>query len=175
MRRVLSSLVVAGVVIGAVVGCDAESGKPVATSSAPAPLWDPCSQIPDDALRAAQVDPATGESGIGGVHQSGWEMCTWRGDEYHVTVYSTARTVAEFEQKPGQVDFRDVTIDGRTGREFRVEGASMDLGCDVVFSAQQGVVGIGILNSPILEPEDLDDPCTYLQRAGEVLVPLFPN
>lgn len=175
MRRVLGSLVVAGVVVGAIVGCDADSGEPVATSQAPAPLWDPCSEIPDDALEAANVDPATEESGIGGVHQSGWEICTWKGDKYHFTVYSTARSVAEFEQKPGQVDFRDVTIAGREGRQFKVEGASMDFACDVLFPAQQGVVQIGVLNRASLEPEELDDPCVYMRQVGEVLVPLFPN
>ncbi|MFC6011022.1 DUF3558 domain-containing protein [Nocardia lasii] len=175
MRRVLGSLVIGVVVAGVLVGCDGESGTPVATSSAPVALWDPCSQISDDALRVSGVDPATEESGIGGVHQSGWEMCTWKGDKYHLTVFSTGRTVAEFEQKPGYVDFRDVTFAGRTGRQYRVEGASMDLACDVVFSAQQGVVGIGILNSPVLEPEELDDPCSYMRQVGEVLVPMFPN
>ncbi|MFF2086071.1 DUF3558 domain-containing protein [Nocardia sp. NPDC058176] len=176
MRRVLSSLVIGGVVVGAVVGCDAESGTPVATSSAPAPLWDPCSEIPDDAIRAVGVDPATEELGIGGVHQSGWEICRWRGgDKYSVAVFSTARTVSEFEQKPGQVDFRDVTIADRTGRQFKVEGASMDLRCDVLFPAQQGVVQISIMNRASLEPEELEDPCVYAQRVGEVFVPLFPS
>ncbi|MFC4375388.1 DUF3558 domain-containing protein [Nocardia halotolerans] len=165
---------VAGAVVGAVVGCDDDSsGKPVATSSAAAPvLWDPCSEISDEVIRAAGADPATEESGIGGVHQSGWEMCTWMGDTYSVAVFSTGRTVAEFEQKPGQVDFQDVTIGGRAGRQFRVEGASKDLRCDVLFAARQGVVQISILNRASLT--GIDGPCLSAERAGEVLVPTFP-
>ncbi|MFB7876823.1 DUF3558 domain-containing protein [Nocardia sp. NPDC056064] len=174
MKRAGMALVTAGVVVLGVAGCD--SGEPSsqgATTTAKPVLWDPCTEISDAVLTEAGVDPSTEESGVGGHAQSGWEICAWDAPEYSLTVYTTNKSVEEFEQKPGNVDFQDVTIAGRAGRQFKVQGASKDLGCDVVFPAEQGIVQLEILNSPL--ESGLDDPCVYLERVGEVLVPILPN
>ncbi|MBC7304645.1 MAG: DUF3558 domain-containing protein [Nocardia sp.] len=161
------------VVVGLGGGDPGASRSTGATTTAKPVLWNPCTEIPDAALTQAGVDPATEEKGVAGVAQSGWEICGWGGPDYSITVYTTNKPVDEFEQKPGNVDFRDVTIAGRTGREFKVTGASKDLGCDVVFPANPGVVQLQIFNSAL--KTGLDDPCTYLERVGEVLVPIFPS
>jgi hypothetical protein len=165
-----------GALATGVVGCgDTTNGSPAtgASSTATQTLFNPCTGIPDDALRAAGVDPKTEESGIGGVHQSGWEICRWDGPKYFVTVFSTSRTVSEFERKPGNVDFQDVTIAGRHGRQFRVEGASKNLDCDVLFPAAQGVVQLRVQGRA--GREDLENPCTVLNRVGESIVPALPR
>ncbi|MCP2288154.1 DUF3558 domain-containing protein [Nocardia amikacinitolerans] len=172
-RRIVGMMLGAAVVFGA-VGCGGTTEGTPSTSAAQPALWNPCAEIPDDVLRASGVDPATEESGVAGVHQSGWEICGWIGKSYAITVYSTRRTVAEFEKKPGNVDFRDVTVGGRDGRQFRVEGASKNLHCDVLFPVSQG----GVLQLSISNRASLDnpeDPCTVLPRVGELLVPVFPN
>ncbi|WP_236565280.1 DUF3558 domain-containing protein [Nocardia sputi] len=165
-----------GALATGVVGCgDTTNGTPTTGSSTSATqaLFDPCTRIPDDALRAAGVDPKTEESGIAGVHQSGWEICTWDGPKYFITVFSTRRTVSEFERKPGNVDFQDVTVAGRQGRQFRVEGASKNLDCDVLFPVSQGVVQLRVQGRA--GRDDLEDPCTVLYRAGESIVPALPR
>ncbi|GEM33408.1 hypothetical protein NN3_44150 [Nocardia neocaledoniensis NBRC 108232] len=174
MKRTGTALLVAGLAVAGLAGCESEqtSSQGSTTTAAPA-LWNPCTEIPDDVLRSAGVDPGTEEKGVGGHDQSGWEICAWDAPEYALTVYTTNKTVEQFEQKPGNTEFRNVTIAGRAGREFKVEGASKDLGCDVVFPAQQGVVQLEILNSPL--ETGLEDPCVFLQRVGEVLVPILPN
>jgi hypothetical protein len=174
-RRILLALLIGALATGT-VGCeDTTSGSPTTGSSSTAAqaLFNPCTGIPDEALRSAGVDPATKEAGIAGVHQSGWEICTWKSRRYHLSVFSTGRSVAEFERKPGNVDFQDVTIAGRSGRQFRVEGASKDLDCDVVFPASQGVLQLRILNNAVLD--DLENPCTILSRVGGAIVPVLPN
>lgn len=174
MRRAVTALVIAGVAMTA-AGCDG-SGEPAAkgtTSAAGPALWNPCTEIPDASLTAAGVDPKTEEKGVGGVAQPGWEICGWDGRQYSLTVYSTAKGVEQFETKPGNVDFRDVTIAGRQGRQFRVEGASKKFNCDTVFPTAQGVIQLQVLNSPL--EDDLDDPCNYLARVGAILVPTFPR
>lgn len=178
MRRVVTTLIVAGVAVVGVAGCGGAEG-PSATgsagvsTSAKAVLWDPCTEISDEVLTAAGVDPGTEEVGVAGVPQSGWEICGWRGPEYSLTVYTTDKTVDEFEQKPGNIDFADVTIADRQGRQFKVQGDTRNLFCDVVFPAEQGVVQLAVGNSAIAD--GLEDPCVYLERAGAVLVPTFPN
>ncbi|MGY2034308.1 DUF3558 domain-containing protein [Nocardia gipuzkoensis] len=174
-RRITLALLV-GALATAVVGCDGTTkGSPTTGSSTTTAqaLFNPCTGIPDEALRAAGVDPKTEESGIAGVHQSGWEICSWDGPKYFVTVFSTVRTVAEFERKPGNVDFEDVTIAGRQGRQFRVEGASKNLDCDVLFPAAQGVVQLRVLGRA--GRDDLENPCTVLYRVGMSIVPTLPR
>ncbi|WP_280262333.1 DUF3558 domain-containing protein [Nocardia wallacei] len=143
------------------------------TTTAEAKLWDPCTQIPDDALVRAGVDPKAKDMGIAGVHQSGWEICNWKGKRYTVVVFSGKQSLQEVERKPGNVDFQDVVIAGRPGRQYRVEGASKQDMCDVAFPAAQGVFEIKISNSAIID--DPGDPCVSLRTAGEQLVPLLPK
>ncbi|MEU2036441.1 DUF3558 domain-containing protein [Nocardia amamiensis] len=160
--------------VSSAVACgDTTSSSPATSTTAAEVLFDPCTGIPDNVLRAAGVDPGTEETGIGGVHQAGWEICSWKGPKYFVAVFSTSRKVAEFERKPGNVDFEDVTVAGRKGRQFRVEGASKDLRCDVLFPAYQGVLQLNILNQAGMD--DLNDPCTVLYQVGASIVPVLPH
>ncbi|WP_025346614.1 DUF3558 domain-containing protein [Nocardia nova] len=168
-RRVLIVLLAA--VVPVLAACNDVEGNGVAgTSAAAAPLWDPCTQIPDDVLQQAGVDPATKESGIAGVHQSGWEICNWRGRTYHLNVLSTGRAPEEIENKDGNVDFRDVTIAGRQGRQFRT---GEDGTCDVVFPATQGSLQLTLVN--FLSADNLEDPCQVLERVGAPVVPVLPK
>ncbi|WP_246011667.1 DUF3558 domain-containing protein [Nocardia mexicana] len=145
------------------------------SSSTPAPaLFNPCTSIQDDALLAAGVDPATKDTGIAGVHQSGWEICGWMGQQYSITVYSSARTVADYEKRSDYRDFRDVTIAGRTGRQFRNQpGGASDLACDVVFPAAQGTIQIGLLNKA--SADNPPEPCAALKQAAEALISHLPK
>ena len=167
-------VLVAAVIAPGVMACESStSGSPTSVSAAPVQLFDPCTQIPDDVLRSAGVDPATEESGIAGVHQSGWEICTWKGSKYTLSVLSTDKKVDEFERKPGNVGFQDVTITGRQGRQFRVQGGSYDLMCDMVFPASQGVIELTLINSPILD--NPSPPCGLLSQVGQAVVPVLPK
>ncbi|MEV0295400.1 DUF3558 domain-containing protein [Nocardia sp. NPDC050710] len=175
MAHRLKLMLVAAAIVPGLVACGGStSGNPTAsTSSAPVTLFDPCTGIPDDALIAAGIKPSTEESGIAGVHQSGWEICAWDGPKYGITVFSTGRTMSEFENKPGNVQFQDVTIASRKGRQFRIEGASHDLMCDVAFPAAQGAVTIKLSNHASLD--NPEEPCGLLRRVGESIVPTLPN
>ncbi|WP_433679314.1 DUF3558 domain-containing protein [Nocardia sp. CA-119907] len=170
-------MLLAAAVLPWLVACGgSKSGNPSAsseTNAVPVKLFDPCTGIADGVLAAAGVDPATKESGIAGVHQSGWEICNWKGSKYYVTVFSTGRTVTEFEHKEGNVDFQDVTVAGRKGRQFKVAGASKDLGCDVLFPATQGVLQLRVLNKASLD--NPEDPCVELYRVGDAIVPVLPQ
>ncbi|WP_342801883.1 DUF3558 domain-containing protein [Nocardia sp. No.11] len=174
LKRAGTAVIVAGLAVVGLAGCDAgESSSNGATTTAKPVLWNPCTEISDGALTAAGVDPASEEKGVAGVPQSGWEICGWDGPTFAVTVYATNKTVDQFKFKPGNVDFHAVTIAGRTGEEFRVDGASKKLDCNAVFPVAQGVVQLQILNRASLD--GLTDPCVSLARVGETLVPTFPN
>lgn len=170
-------MVLAAAAVSAVVAACGETteGSPTTSTSIPREaLWDPCTEIPDSVLSEAGLDPTTKDSGIAGVEMTAWRICGWRNKEFAITVYSTDKSMDFFESKSGNVEFQDVTVAGRTGRQFRVEGASKDLLCDVVFSVpSQGVVQLGIHSSPI--PDVPVEPCGVLYRVGELIVPSFPS
>ncbi|MEV0033266.1 DUF3558 domain-containing protein [Nocardia sp. NPDC050793] len=174
MTRRIVGMMLGAAVLFAAVGCGGTTEGTPTTSTAQPALWNPCNEIPDDVLRASGVDPATEESGIAGVHQSGWEICAWRGKTYAITVYATRRTVAEFEKKEGNIEFQDVTVAGRQGRQFKVQGNSKDRHCDILFPVSAGgVVQLSISNRASLD--DLENPCTVAYRIGERIVPVFPR
>ncbi|MGY4102464.1 DUF3558 domain-containing protein [Nocardia sp. R16R-3T] len=177
MAHRLKLMLLATAVLPGLVACgNSKNGSPSAsgeTTAAPVTLFDPCTQIPDEVLNAAGVNPSTKESGVAGVHQSGWEICNWKGPKYSLGVFSSARTVREIEQKQGNVEFQGVTIAGRQGRQFRVEGASYDLMCDVVFAAYQGIIELTLINNPVLDHPA--PPCGLLQQAGSAIVPSLPK
>ncbi|RBO87420.1 uncharacterized protein DUF3558 [Nocardia puris] len=169
-------MVLAAVAVSAVAGCgETTEGSPTTSTSVPQEaLWDPCTEIPDGALSEAGLDPTTKDSGIAGVEQTGWKICRWRNKEFSMTVFSTGEKVDYFESKSGNVEFQDVTVADRTGRQFRVEGASKDLLCDVLFPvSSQGVVQLRISN--LMGVDHAEGPCTVLSRVGDSIVPLFPR
>ncbi|MFG3619057.1 DUF3558 domain-containing protein [Nocardia sp. NPDC047654] len=173
MRRI--GLVIAALLIAGpgLAGCTDETSGTPTTSTGPVVLWNPCSEIPDATVRTLELDPASKESGIGGVHQSGWEICAWKGTQYGLTVYSSAKGVDYFKSKPENVDFRPVTIAGRSGEQFRVNGTTKNLKCDLIIPASQGIFQIALLGWP--GKDGPDDPCTALNQAAQVLVPVMPK
>ncbi|MGK8524729.1 DUF3558 domain-containing protein [Nocardia asteroides] len=160
------------------VACGEESGGSPATSTTQAasaagastPLFDPCTGIPDAALTSAGLDPATEQVGVGGVKQPGWEICGWKGADFTLGVFSNSASVAEFERKPGNSDFQDVTIAGRPGRQFRVDGAGKDQMCNVLFPARQGLLQLTLVNKTADQ-----NPCDRLAAIGEAIVPALPK
>ncbi|MFC9897479.1 DUF3558 domain-containing protein [Nocardia sp. NPDC127579] len=173
MTRRVGILLAAVLIAPVLAACESTTGGSPTTSAAPVSLWNPCTEIPDATLTAAGLRPETEETGIGGVHQDGWEICAWKGKNFYVSVYSAARPVADIESKAGNVEFRDASIAGRAGRQFKIEGASKDLGCDVVFPAAQGLFQLQVLNA--YGSADLEDPCAVLRRVGNSIVPVLPK
>ncbi|WP_281874362.1 DUF3558 domain-containing protein [Nocardia sputorum] len=161
-------------VLGAASCGDESGGAPATTTTQAAStatqLFDPCTGIPDSALTSAGLDPASKQVGVGGVEQPGWEICGWKGADFTLGVFSNGMSVAEFERKPGNVDFQDVTIGGRTGRQFRVDDAAKDQMCDVLFPARQGLLQLTLVNKTAEQ-----NPCERLATVGEAIVPTLPR
>jgi len=179
MTRRIVGLLVGGALALAAVGCggttDGTPTSPTTTAAADAAdLFDPCAGIPDDALVASGVDPATEDEGIAGASFPGWRICGWSGSTHFLSVFATNHTVQEFEKKTGNVEFQNITSGGRPAHQFRVEGASKDLVCDALFPIENGtVVQLHIANRPSLD--DPENPCSILERVSQHIVPLLPE
>ncbi|MFD3743043.1 DUF3558 domain-containing protein [Nocardia sp. NPDC058633] len=164
MKRALMGVGAGAAAIAVLVGCSSaerESAEPVA-------LFEPCTGVTADALRKAGVDPATKEAAGGGA--AGWQTCEWTGETAHLRVFSTSRTLEEFESESGAAAFTDLTVAGRKGR--RLAAATGPASCDVLFSADQGVIRMVVVNNATQQGAD---PCAILRQMGESIVPTFPE
>lgn len=163
-------LAVGAVAVSAVVaGCDGggETAAPQTTVRDPDKIvvFNVCSQLSDEVLRGAGLDPATKNvvtdppSG-----PSTWRVCNWKplDDRFgsgsrRVGVFSTSHTLAETRVKDSVSDVRPTTVGGREGITFK-ESADPD-SCYVAFEAGQGMfeVHAGWLSSTGTRTGDLCD------------------
>ncbi|MEV6323835.1 DUF3558 domain-containing protein [Nocardia sp. NPDC051787] len=143
------------------------------TSAATAALWDPCTQVSNSALQQIGVRPETKRSGVAGVEEPGWKVCSWNNEDFSVGVFSTIKKVDDFEKKADNIDFKDVTIAGRQGVEHRVASDKVDEVCSLLFNARQGTLQILIRNQT--SSSNSTAPCTRAEKVAEILVPVFPS
>lgn len=157
MTRALMVLVAGG--LAALVGCS--SAEPPAETKA---LFEPCAGVTEDALRKAGVDPVTKVAA--GAASAGWQTCEWTGAGAHLRVFSTSRTLQEFEKESGATAFTDFAVAGRAARRLGDTPAS----CDILFPAAQGIIRMVVVNNLAQQ----SDACTTLRQMGESIVPTFP-
>jgi hypothetical protein len=170
----------AAAVVAFVAGCSKsshETAEPTTTdkAAATAALWDPCTQLGNDVLEKLGVDQSSKESGIGGVPQSGWKICTWfypPAHERSVVVYSTTYTVDDFKKKADNTDFVNISVNGRDGWRFhRISDKNNDV-CDLVFAGASGAYEISFNN---LDPSVTVSPCDEAVSAANIIVPILPR
>ncbi|MFE3318822.1 DUF3558 family protein [Nocardia sp. NPDC059195] len=161
MKRALMVVATGGLALAALVGCSSEEPGSAETTA----LFEPCTGVAADALRKAGVDPATKVAA--GAASAGWQTCAWTGATAHLRVFSTSRTLEEFENESGATSFTDDTVAGRTGRRLGDTPTS----CDILFSAAQGVIRMVVANNPT---QPTTDACATLRHMGESIVPTFP-
>ncbi|MFI5780939.1 DUF3558 domain-containing protein [Nocardia sp. NPDC051570] len=83
------------------------------------PLWNPCTQLSDDALRATRVDPATKQTSVdtGQSVDAVTKDCFWHSTEgpYSVGVASYRATLDQVKTNDKFKDFQDIQIGPRKG------------------------------------------------------------
>lgn len=161
MKRAFMVVAAGGLAVAALAGCSSEEHEPAATKA----LFEPCSGVAEDALRKAGVDPATKVAA--GTASAGWQTCEWTSATAHLRVFSTSRTLQQFEKESGTPAFTDYAVAGRNARRLGDTLAS----CDVLFPAAQGVIRMVVVNNPTQQTADA---CTTLRHMGDSIVPTFP-
>lgn len=176
--------VVAVGVLLLVTGCGSTKGGTATpstgaagTSAATAALWDPCTQVSDQVLQNVGLDPSSKKADVAGVPEPGWKVCGWHDPQtpfnYNVGVWSTIHTVDEFKKKKDNVDFVDISVNGRNGYQFRDAGYEVGEACYLVFPAAQGAFQITTLN---VSSKGRQVPaCDRAKAAAEVIAPIFPR
>ncbi len=149
-------------------GCAAVEGRAEPeNATATEPSFNPCDDIPDAAIRAIGMDPATEVRDILGVHQPGWNLCAWNDDSVAVSVYATRRPLADMRDNSDYSDFQDLDIEGRQALKFRTAAMPIEMRCYVAVGGDTDLVMVAVtVNHP-----EASDSCAVAQHAATVFQP----
>lgn len=125
-------------------GCSTTTqGAPTVSSTEPAALFNPC-DIPDDALRAAGVDPGTERVGLAEAGFEGWEICSWDASWYILGVFASDHTLDEVRRNTEWTRFEDAASGKRVGFTSANIGGESDT-CNFAFATEQGVIIVNVV------------------------------
>lgn len=153
MRTVpaLRAMLTAAAVTAAVAGCganvdgDTRTESTATTSSDAAPLFNPCSDLPDHVLEQVGLNPSTKDTVTDPpTGPSSWRVCGWQPDDkqFEITVFSTRHTLEESQSKDDLVGFKDVAIGPRQGMTYHDKSGTADEHCYAAFPAAHGMFEI---------------------------------
>ncbi|MFF2086883.1 DUF3558 domain-containing protein [Nocardia sp. NPDC058176] len=169
--------VAAGVcaVVLALAGCsETVDGQPE-VSGAPLTkeqLFDPCT-VPDSALEAAGLDPASKNDNLFSVPRAAWKGCAWRADSYYISLISTTYTMDEVRANDRHHGFKDVSVGDRTAVQYYVGNETAPVECDITFETGQGRI---MLNAnKFVDDKSTTDPCSLAENAAPFFVDLIPR
>ncbi|MEV6280423.1 DUF3558 domain-containing protein [Nocardia sp. NPDC051832] len=146
LRTVMAGAAVVGLAAGCGTGKSVEgTAKPTTRNPDAIQVWNPCTQLSDEALRKTRVDPATKSVTTDPAQgPAAWRICKWTSTEgpYYVGVNSTSHTLDESRANQKLTGFRDVTIGPRNGLIYQDKSDTRGDICYVALPAQQGMVEI---------------------------------
>jgi hypothetical protein len=160
--------------LGAVVGCGSTTveGSPTPATQAGQPAFDPC-LLPDAALVAAGVDPATKDHDFFDVRMQGWNLCSWTADWYFLGVAAVAHSVDDVRANPNNTGFAPAVVGDRDAFTYREVSDTDRKLCDVAFASTDGTIMIRV--DVKASREALEDPCIVATSSANALDPYLPK
>ena len=158
----------------ALVGCGSETvvGTPTAATEAGQPAFDPC-LLPDDALVAAGVDPATKDPDFFGVRMDGWNLCSWTADWYFLGVAAMTHSLDDVRRNPNNTDFAPAVVGSRDAFTYTEVNDPDRTLCDVAFASTDGTIMIRVYVKWLRDA--VEDPCIVATRSANTLDPYLPR
>ncbi|WP_067474164.1 DUF3558 domain-containing protein [Nocardia amamiensis] len=142
---VLRAVLGGAAVLALVTGCGSTMDGTATTTSKSAgdiQIFNPCTQLSDDVLRATGLDPATKHVVTDAPEgPTSWRICAWSSTDlpYRVDVASSSHTVDETRANDRETGFRDVMIGPRTGLIHQDKTDTRGETCRVAIPAEQGM------------------------------------
>ncbi|MER2240757.1 DUF3558 domain-containing protein [Rhodococcus sp. (in: high G+C Gram-positive bacteria)] len=136
-------------------------------------LFDPCSAIPDEVISGLGADVASEETGILGVRQGEFEICTWMSDWYQLGVWSTFHTLDDVRRNPNDTDIRDAPTVGAGAITFRELRDVENTLCVVAIPVEQGSIFVRV--DALLRVPHREEICGLATRHAVALRPYLPN
>lgn len=169
VKVVVGGLICTGLLVA---GCGTVSGQ--AEPENPTfsqPAFNPCDDIPDDAIRSIGLDPGTEDRDILGVNQPGWNLCAWNNTSEFVTVYAGSYALGDIRRNGDFTEFTDIDLDGQHALEFKTVADTRGERCYVAVDARFGVTMV----SAMVTSSSRVGPCDYVRDAATVLIPYSKN
>ncbi|ORL74646.1 DUF3558 domain-containing protein [Prescottella equi] len=139
------------------------------------PVFSPCDDIPDDVIQGLGVDPASEEREIMDVKQPGWNICGWRGQDFHLSVFATTHTLDQARANDQYEEFSQIQLNDRRGMTYR-EKADVDRErCDVAVESGGGVVLVSAGFFGSTKPMNSYEACDVAVQAARALTPYIPE
>ncbi|MFD0360478.1 DUF3558 domain-containing protein [Nocardia sp. GCM10030253] len=157
-------------------GAVSQASTAASTTSADpdAALWNPC-DLPDSAISATGLDPASKKKDVAGVDFDGWKECSWRASAqwYELTIYSGTPTLNDFKQRRDFEGFTPRTIGSHQAVEFLRVGDTKRLRCGIAIEMPQGTVSFEVSTRPSVGKQG--EPCVEARRHVDDLAGYLPG
>jgi hypothetical protein len=185
--NVLRGLVLAVGAVLVLTGCEDSTGPGQATTGAvsvtaaatksadpDAALWNPC-DLPDSAISATGLDPASKTKDVAGVDFDGWKVCSWRAAArwYDLTILSGTPTLADVQQRRDFEAFTPRRVGSRKAVEFLDAGDDKRLKCGIAVEMPYGSILFRVLTRYSVGKQG--DPCVEARRHAEDLAKFLPE
>ena len=135
-------------------------------------MFDPCEVLGNEELEKVGVDPATKEVDIVDTHIDGFNICSWNGGWYFLSLTSTDHSLVEVEQNLVMRDLHRAQIAGREVLIYQERNDKTDSACNVAFATSQSTAMIRV--GAKVGAARAETPCTLVERIAETVIPLLP-
>lgn len=160
-------------------GTTSVSVKPSGAKDPDAAIWDPCTALPDDALRGGGLSPETRTKDVAGIDAAGWKVCSWRSSArwYTLALLSGEPSLQQFQQRRDFESFTPLTIEGRPALQYLFVGDEKRLDCGVAVEVPQGRANgtVGFLVTTRYSVGKLGDPCEQAVRHANDFAKYLPG
>ncbi|GGC53672.1 DUF3558 domain-containing protein [Hoyosella rhizosphaerae] len=127
----------------------------VTQAAGPAPVrppavFDPCEDIPDEAVEAVGVDPATkymsiaGNENHYGVHWDWHRACAWNGEYHRVWIASVDEPFEDVPERSIVENVREISINGRAALHYGLLACGPRVCSEVAFQTGAGSVWVNL-------------------------------
>ncbi|EOM76378.1 DUF3558 family protein [Rhodococcus rhodnii] len=127
---------------------ESESERPV--------MFEPCDDIPDEAIAELGFDPATADRGVAGVDQWGWGICKWSGETHNIAISYAERSLESLRDTGNNTDIRHVgepTPEAHTWRRLGEE----EFICEVTWPNGTGAGQLTVYKRPGADGERMTE------------------
>ncbi|UGT53126.1 DUF3558 domain-containing protein [Nocardia asteroides] len=171
----LIGLAVGACAVLVLAGCSEEVGGQAEVSGAPLTkeqLFDPCT-VPDGALTAAGLDPASKDDNLFSVPRAEWKGCGWTADGHFISFMSTVYTMDEIRANDRYHDFKEVTVGDRKALQFYIGTEQTPVECELAIETGQGRALINA--SKFVDSKSPTDPCSLANNAAPHFIAYVPR
>lgn len=182
VRAMLGGIAAVGLVAGCSTSVDGEpaaQGQSESTTREATVQWNPCTELPDQALTATKVDPGSKATVTDAPHgAAAFRICRWDATEgpYAVAVGSSTYSLDDVRRNPDLTGFRDVPVGTRTGLINHQKSDEDNLHCWVNLPWDKGMVyvSVGWFYSK-RESMPQSPPCDLAVQHATALEPYLPR